>query len=273
MDKVVVSVVCGAAVLAALAMAIRWGGMDVSLRADHQPSMAGALRRLCVLEVSGIVSGVLVGGLGSRLMMRIMAATSGASAQGRITQADEVVGRVTSGGTVGLLIFVGIGSGVLGALIYAIAGRFLPRRAWASGLVLGLLVLGLFARRDPLSPDNRDFTILSPVLLAVLLIAALFLLYGVTLAALSARLERIYPPLQAKPLSLVAHLPLLLFVFPPFTIAPVAAAAIGEMGKRLPALGAAWRSNSTRLVGRTAIVAATVAGNVWLGSGVADILT
>jgi len=51
----------------------------------------GMLRSTCIGITAGAVSGVLVGGFGARLMMRIMAATSGRSAQGLLTEADELV--------------------------------------------------------------------------------------------------------------------------------------------------------------------------------------
>ena len=195
----IVSVVCVAALGVAVVILFNWGALDTSVRCGDGSGIRRVLRRLCVIEVSGIVAGLLVGGFGSRLMMRIMAATSSPAAQGMLTEAGEVVGEVTKGGTTGLLIFVGLGFGLVGAFGYALLVRFLPRRAWASGLVFGLLVLGVFARRDPLSPDNSDFAILSPLPLAVAMIVGLFVLYGMTLAALTARLERAYPPLEKKP--------------------------------------------------------------------------
>ena len=270
--KVIVTVVSAGGVAAAVAIVARWGGLDASIRTE-EPGILSALRRLCVLEMSGLVSGLLVGGLGSRLMMRIMAATSGAAAQGQITQADEIVGRVTSDGTIGLLIFVGAGFGIIGAAGLAVVGRFLPKRAWVAGATFGVLLLGVFARRDPLSPDNRDFTILSPVALAVAIVGVLFVLYGMTVVSLSARLERSYPRLEAKARSLVGYAPLLLLVLPPFTLAIVVAVGIGALGERFPSLGDAWRSGATRTIGATVVALAAVASNVWLGFGIAEILS
>jgi len=272
LDKALVTGLGAAALLGALAISVRWGALDTSFRSAGSNAITGALRRLCALEVAGIAAGLLVGGLGSRLMMRIIAATSSPAAQGRITDAGEVVGKVTQEGTVGLLIFVGIGFGVLGALVYGVVGRFLPKRAWLSGVVLGLLVLGVFARRDPLSPHNRDFHIVSPVLLAVAMIVALFLIYGTTVTALAARLERAYPQLEAKPRSLVAFVPLLVLAIPPLTLAIAGAILVGAVSGRFPGAVRAGRSNLVSRAGIAVVAIATVAGNVWLGFGVADIL-
>ena len=271
MDKVGVSVICTVALVIAGAMVLRWGGLDTSVRSGDGRGIRRAVRRLCVIEVSGIVAGLLVGGFGSRLMMRIMAATSAPAAQGMVTEAQEVVGEVTKGGTTGLLIFVGLGFGMLGAFGYALLVRFLPRRAWASGLVFGLLVLGVFARTDPLSPDNSDFAILSPVVLAVAMIVVLFVLYGMTLAALTARLERAYPSLENTPRSLVAYVPLLLLALPPFPIVVAGAIVIGVAQDRMAGV-TSWRPVLVRRLGAAAVVVAVIAGNVWLGFGIADIL-
>jgi len=273
MGKVVVTVLSSTALLCAAVIAARWGGLDTSFRVENNNAIAAAIRRLAVLEVSGIVAGLLVGGFGSRLMMRVMAATSGAAAQGRITQADEVVGKVTGNGTVGLLLFVGIGLGVVGAGLYAVVGRFLPRRAWSAGIVLGLLALGVFARTDPLDPANRDFTFLSPVLLAVVLIAALFVLYGMTLTALAARLERSYPQLAARP-SAIAFAPLLLLVAaPPLAVGLLAAVVVGVLNQYLPGLRRRLGSRVVRTAGVVTVALATVAADVWLALAIADILT
>ena len=272
MDKVAVVAFGAAAVAIAVAISLRWGRLDQSFRAGGGHPIARALRRLVVIEVSGLVAGFLVGGLGSRLMMRIMAATSPAAAQGQVTAAGEIVGRVTQEGTGGLIIFVGLLFGLLGAVIYAVIGQFLPRRSWVAGLLLGLLVLGVFARRDPLSPENRDFQILSPVALAVAMIVVLFLLYGTTVVAVAARLERFYPQFDIKRLSVAAYAPLLLLGFPPFTLALLAAVFIGALNAQFPDLPKPWRSERVRTAGFAVLVIGAVVANIWLGFGIAEIL-
>lgn len=273
MDSVAVGALGAAALATAAAISLYWGGLDQTVRDEGGHPIARMLRRLAVVEVSGLAAGFLVGGIGSRLMMRIMAATSPAAAQGKVTDAGEIVGRVTSGGTVGLIIFVGLLFGLLGAAIYAVLGRFLPRAAWVAGLVLGLLLLGVFARTDPLAPDNRDFAILSPVLLAVVIIVLLFLLYGTTLVALASKLERLYPRLDEKRVSAAFGIaPLALLLFPPFPLALLAAVFIGALQAQVPKVAAFRLPGGVRRAGFALIVAATVVGNIWLGFGVAEIL-
>src|SRR5438105_3367414 len=97
--KIVLVVVCGLALLLAAAMALRWGSLDSGSRRppswprdEADPDgrvIARLMRTLCIGLVGGAVAGVLVGGFGGRLVMRILAATSGARAQGLTTQAEE----------------------------------------------------------------------------------------------------------------------------------------------------------------------------------------
>src|SRR3990172_5179550 len=84
------------------------------------------MRALTVGTLSGFVAGLIAGGVGSRIAMRIVAITAGDADQGAITDAEEVVGEITAGGTI-FLLFIGGGAGALG-------GRLSPgaRRAPAA---------------------------------------------------------------------------------------------------------------------------------------------
>jgi hypothetical protein len=79
--------------------------------------------------------------VGSRLAMRILALTS-PRAQGSITEAQEVVGRITLAGTL-FLLEAGAALGMGGGLVYVAVRRWLPIRG--TGLVFGLLMLGVSA--------------------------------------------------------------------------------------------------------------------------------
>ena len=54
--------------------------------------------------------------------MRLLAATSGRAAQGRLTEAGERVGEITTDGTIGFLLFVGVGGGLATALASSSSG-------------------------------------------------------------------------------------------------------------------------------------------------------
>jgi hypothetical protein len=269
------------ALVAALSFVALWGGR----RSDPEPLLVAdrvrptdeVLRRfvrsLAIAVSAGTIAGVLVGGLGSRLAMRVMAATSGDDAQGAITEADEVVGRITVDGTLGLVVFVGLGLGSVAALLYLLVRRWLPWPAWLSGLLYGVLLLAVFGRDDPVDPENPDFLILSPTWLAVVMFTLLLPLYGLVLGSLVARLDAAYPELSAQPKVLVAYAPLLLFapLFP--VVVPVAVIAlVAVAAQRIRPLARAWRSQAVDRVGRAALALIGVIGLGFFGAGLAEIL-
>lgn len=193
-ENVLLSVIGVAALLMAARLA--WSGRALStLPAEETPPTGGgeaaarAFRTAASAVAAGLIAGLLVTGLGGRLMMRLLAATSSEDVQGRLTEADEVVGEITLGGTIGFVIFAGLLVGAASGLLYVFARRFLPGRAWVAGLVFGLILLATLGVADPLSPDNTDFSILTPVPLAVGFIVALALLFGAVVAVLTARFE------------------------------------------------------------------------------------
>ena len=47
---------------------------------------------------SGVGAGILAAGAGGRLVMRLLAVTAGPDAQGRVTEAEQVIGRITVDG-------------------------------------------------------------------------------------------------------------------------------------------------------------------------------
>jgi hypothetical protein len=227
-----------------------------------RPLVLRLLRTGTVGMLGGMMAGALVGGFGGRLMMRILAATSGDGAQGLLTSADERVGKISTGGTLGVLIFVGIFGGVVGGMLYVLLRRWLPRPAWLGGLALGFLLLVVFARLDPLSPDNRDFAILHPTWFAVVLVAVLFPLFGLTVAALVERLDRGY----SRHLAACAPLLLLGLTGPMGLIVGALLLGVGYLG------GQSGRRPNLR-VGQAVLALIGAAGTVWTGAGIFSILS
>jgi hypothetical protein len=202
------------------AFVVSWRGRAASLPLPEPTSpttTAGgaalaALRSLGTCLLAGIIAGPLVAGLGGRLVMRVLAATSGDAAQGRTTDAEEVVGEITLGGTIAFLVFVGLAAGVFAAVGYLLLRRALPTTAGPAGLLLGVVLLGTIGIIDPLSSDNVDFTILEPTWLAVLLVVATGLLLGTTFTAVTAWLV-------ARAPRWVVFVPALMLFVPPFAAA------------------------------------------------------
>lgn len=253
-----------AGVLVAAVLAWRWRGLPlVASGAEPGSALDGARNGLRVMAASlwsGVIAGLLVPGLGGRLLMRITAATSAPSVQGRLTEAGERIGEITLGGTVGFLLFVGLLGGLTAAVVYPFVRRWLPRSAGWAGLVVAGPLLGIVGVADPLSPRNIDFLLLTPRWLAVLLIVLVAVLFAVTFTSLAARLDAGLPPLDRRPSSILAHASLVTAIGPPVAIAT--AAYVGGC-----ALLAGRTSELVRLRQRLRRVATAVVAVVVVASG------
>jgi hypothetical protein len=217
-------VVAAGLVALSAAVWIAWRGRRLPVYEPREipstPTAAAsdALRSLAAFTSAGIIAGLLVVGFGGRLFMRVLAVTSGDPAQGKVTEADEIVGAITFDGTLGFLIFAGIVVPVAAALFHLALRHFLPGPVWLGGAILGVILLGTLGVADPLSADNVDFDILEPLWLAVAGISALALLFGVTLAVLATTFDAVVQPLGAGRRHAWTHLPLLFLVLPPFVV-------------------------------------------------------
>jgi len=280
-DNLLVVAICLAAVL--LALAISWRGRNLTVVATREPvaptagaSALDALRTVGITTTAGFVAGGLVAGLGGRLVMRVLAATSGDGAQGRLTDAEELVGEITLGGTVALVIFVGLLIPVVTSFAFILMRRLLPRRAWVTGAVYGLLLLATFGVTDPLSRDNSDFLILEPVWLAVGLVCATAILFGTTFATIVAKLDATVVPVTALRSSAprrhkVAYASLVLLMIAP----PLLAAVVVYVAARALVHGRSlvlFQHRALRIAAQVAVAVAVVAAGVVVASTVADIV-
>lgn len=155
------------------------------MSANHAPlSPPNQFRRdlgegVRLLVVAGIPVGVLVAGLGSRLAMLLLRATSPDSVRGIQSDDDFTIGRFTLAGTYNLLV-LGAAVGLIGAAAYQwvrpwLLGPWWFRRlttALGSGVVVGSLLV---------HADGIDFTVLKPTWLAIGLFIALPALFGLAI--------------------------------------------------------------------------------------------
>ncbi len=153
------------------------------------------LRSLAVAIISGAAAGLIAGGVGSRVAMRIVAITARDADQGAITDAQATVGEITAGGTIVLIVFAGIFAGAFGGLLYAATRRWLADAGRLKGLTFGLLLLAVFGS-FVIESDNPDFRRFGSAELNVAMFAALFLLFGLLVAPLSDAVERWLPGLS-----------------------------------------------------------------------------
>ena len=207
-----------------IAMWIAWRWRNLSVHASSPPGekwrthLIDATRTFAATTTAGAVSGLLVLGFGGRLVMRIVAASSGDDAQGRLTEAEERVGDITTDGTMAFLGFVGIGGGIMTALAYLLLRPILPDHAGRAGLIGAVLLTGTIGVDNPISPDNVDFALLTPLPLAIILLLATAVLFATTFTALAARFEEISAGTGTLPRRLASMLIFPLTLVPPFTL-------------------------------------------------------
>lgn len=273
-----VVVVCAAMVLVATVCTVRWWGSSfASPEREVDAGPAARLRRaLWWIELTlatVLFSGLFVVGAGGRLAMRLLGALAGDPAQGRLTEANEVVGEITVDGTISFFMFVGLLSGGATVVAYLLLRRYLPAGG-AGGLAFGaglLVVLG--TRSDPIRPGNEDFDLVGPWWVALLVFVALALLHGAATRAFVDRCSS-WLPLPGRSRRAWAYLLLLAFI-PLFPLAlPAAVFAVVYVLAGEPLGRASARLTSPRgvLVGRLALGALLVAMTPGFVAGVADIV-
>jgi hypothetical protein len=278
-----VMLTCGVLVLLGITAVVRWGGLGVQPAGgpgerDDSPSPGFVASRylwyVTVAVVSGIGSGLLIAGAGGRLAMRLLAATAGDAAQGRETEAEEIVGRITTGGSIGFIVFTGLFFGLATGALYLVIRRWLPSGR-LGGLAFGMLLLIIAAPRiDPLRADNPDFGIVGPGWVAVLVFTALVLVHGMLVAALAGRYSRTLPPPSLRRRTLIAYAPVLLLL--PVVALAVILAAVGLLAvgiSRAQPVIQAIRSHATAVAGRIVLAVGAIVALPGFVSAVIDIAT
>jgi hypothetical protein len=282
-----VIILCIALVLVGLVAVVRWGGLPVEPPPTSRPDGAGptvplpvslVVRRylwyLAVALLSGAAAGILAAGPGGRLVMRLLAVTAGADAQGRITEAEQIVGRITVDGTIGFVVFTGLFFGPVSAAAYLVLRRWLPAGR-TGGLAFGALLLVVAGTRlEPLRRSNPDFDLVGPGWVSVAAFTVLVVFHGMLVAALAGRLSRAVPLLAARPGAIAVHAPLLLLVLPGPSVALVLiiVGVLVVLVSRIPSVVTAWHDRRLLVLGRVALVLITLVALPGFTIAVVDIL-
>jgi hypothetical protein len=212
---------------------------------------------LTVAVMAGFGAGILAAGAAGRLVMRLLAVTSGPDAQGQITEAEQLVGRITVGGTISFIVFTALFLGMPSGAAYLLLRRWLPT-GWAGGLAYGALLLVVAGTRiEPLRRGNPDFDLVGPGWVSVAAFTALVVFHGMLVAALAGRLSRAVPLLAPTLPAVTAHAPLLLLVpLASILLVLVVVGVVIVLVSRIPQVVAAWQARGLLRVGRAALVAA-----------------
>jgi hypothetical protein len=283
-----VIVVCIVLILVGLVAVVRWGGLTVeppptpaqdAPGPTDPPPVSLVVRRylwdLTVALASGAAAGILAAGAGGRLVMRLLAVTAGADAQGRITEAEQIVGRITVDGTLGLVVFTGLFFGPVSGAAYLLLRRWLPGGR-AGGLAFGALLLVVAGTRlEPLRRGNPDFDLVGPGWVSMVAFTVLVVFHGMLVAALAGRVSRAVPLLAARrPGAIAVHAPLLLLVLPGPSVALVlvVVGVVVVLVSRIPAVVAALHARPLVVVGRVALAVAALVALPGFASALVDIL-
>jgi hypothetical protein len=283
-----VIVVCVVLVLVGLVAVVRWGRLQVEPPPTSRPDGAGptdpppvslVVRRylwyLTVAVASGAAAGILAAGAGGRLVMRLLAVTAGTDAQGQITEAEQIVGRITVDGTLGFVVFTGLFLGLPSAAGCLLLRRWLPAGR-AGGLTYGALLLVVAGTRlEPLRRSNPDFDLVGPGWVAVVAFTLLVVFHGMLVAALAGRVSRAVPLLAARPGAIAVHAPLLLLLVlpgPSVALVLVIVGVVVVLGSRIPSVVAALHARRSVTIGRVALALVALAAFPGFASDLVDIL-
>jgi hypothetical protein len=158
----------------------------------RRPGYRHIVREIARGGLAGLITGLVMGGGGGRLAMRL-AALIDPSARGRTTEAGFSVGELTLGGTVELVLFGGIFTGIGLAIIWVIVRPWLPNRGAVRYLVAALIGVAM-GGRFAIDGRNIDFFILDPAWGQVTIFLVLSALTGAAVVAVDGWLERRLPP-------------------------------------------------------------------------------
>jgi hypothetical protein len=161
---------------------------------------------------AGLAAGAVVGGLGGRVVMRLLFLANEETAGG-ITANGNKVGVFTLGGTLGLILFVALFMGVPAGMLYVVIRRWLGPTTVARGLVYGALLLVLTGSGASIDPDNFDFNLFGPAGLAVALFGMLPFGFGLAVAALADRWGPYVPDLFRRRIATIVGYLLLTAAF------------------------------------------------------------
>jgi hypothetical protein len=247
--------------------------------------LADPLRDIARGGIAGLLTGILVAGIGGRIVMRA-AALLVPEAAGQFTENGNRIGSITLSGTLGLVLVGGLFFGLLGATVWVVVSPWIPGGSRTRALLAMPIAVAL-AGVALVQADNPDFRVLRHDAATVVLLLALVSLAGLAIASFDRWLDRRLPaatvsaPADAVYLTLTVAGGVLIFPI-------VVAGYLGEerpLGLALLAVGLAtiihWALRYQRrpaaptwlvVAGRGSLLVAVVLGVLALASDAASAL-
>ena len=149
--------------------------------------VVGLIRRIALSGLAGAIAGVVVLGIGGRLVM-FASRLLHPEAAGRITENLNRIGEFTIDGTIELLLFGGVGFGLTGGVVWVLVRQWMPDSAVLVGL--GAVAIGGSLL---IQADNTDFIILQDPQVDLVLLVGLVFLFGMSLYWLDGWLDARMP--------------------------------------------------------------------------------
>ena len=176
-------------------MALQTAGTATTDTAVRDAAVRTTIREISRGGLAGLVVGVLLAGIGGRVVMRI-AALLVPDAAGRFTENGNQIGVITFNGSAGLVLFVGLFFGAVIGSLWVVMRPWLPVRPALRALVTVPIGLALGTTSLVLA-SNTDFTTLGhdPGVVAVLVVYIAS--FGPALTLTDAWLERRLPQATA----------------------------------------------------------------------------
>jgi type IV secretory pathway TrbD component len=145
---------------------------------EHVPANE-VLRDITRGGLAGLIAGILVAGVGGRIVMRLAALLVPESV-GNLTENGNRIGDITAGGSIALIAFVGLFFGVAAGSLWVVLRPWLPPTTGLRALASIPIAVAL-GTRGLVDGANRDFVVLggSPAVVASLV--ALVALFGPTI--------------------------------------------------------------------------------------------
>lgn len=184
--------------------------------AEEPTYVAELLDLLRVIVVAGVITGVLIAGVGGRLAMLLLRLTSPDTVTGVESDDGFTIGEFTLGGSYNLLNLGGA-VGLIGAAAYVLVSPWLLGPTWFRRFTVGA-VAGALAGSMIIHADGTDFTVLEPLWLAVALFVGLPALFGWVIGAVVDSVDG--PGSWTRRGRLRWALPLLLLLAVPLAILP-----------------------------------------------------
>jgi hypothetical protein len=160
--------------------------------------LAGLVRSVALGGLAGAIAGVVVLGVGGRFVM-FLSRLLHPEALRRTTESGARVGEFTVEGTVELIIFGGLLSGLLAGVIWVLVREWIPNNLVPVGL--GTVAIG---GSFLIHSDNTDFVILQNPRLDIVLLVGLLFLFGVVLYWVDGLLDSKMPA-QPRTFGIVAY--------------------------------------------------------------------